>query len=123
MARVGDEGGTRSFGATRALSGFLFGFRVVPGGRRSAERVLPGGAMFRRPFNHPTAVAVSLNGEIYVADGYGNSRVHKFSPDGRLLLSWGSPGKGPGQFRVPHSIWVDRNQRVSVCDRENDRVQ
>jgi DNA-binding beta-propeller fold protein YncE len=75
------------------------------------------------PFNHPTAVAVSPTGEIYVADGYGNSRVHKFSPDGRLLLSWGSPGKGPGQFRVPHSIWVDRNQRAYVCDRENDRVQ
>lgn len=75
------------------------------------------------PFNRPTGVALSPSGEIYVSDGYGNARVHKFSPDGQLLLSWGEPGFGPGQFRLPHAVWVDRKERVWVPDRENNRVQ
>ncbi len=75
------------------------------------------------PFNRPTGVAISSSGEIYVSDGYGNARVHKFTPDGTLLLSWGEPGSAPGQFRLPHSIWVDRQERVWVPDRENSRIQ
>ena len=58
-----------------------------------------------------------------MADGYGNARVHKFSPDGRLLLSWGEPGGGPGEFRIPHGIAVDRQGIVYVADRENSRIQ
>ena len=75
------------------------------------------------PFNRPTGVAVSSSGEIFVSDGYGNARVHKFSPDGKLILSWGEPGAGPGQFRLPHSVWVDKDDRVWVPDRENHRLQ
>jgi DNA-binding beta-propeller fold protein YncE len=75
------------------------------------------------PFNAPTDVAVSPRGEIYVADGYGNARVHKFSAEGTLLRSWGEPGKGPGQFVVPHGIAVDQEGRVLVVDRHNDRIQ
>ncbi len=75
------------------------------------------------PFNSPTGVALSSSGEIYVSDGYGNARVHKFSPDGTLLLSWGEPGDAPGQFRWPHSVWVDKWERVWVVDRRNDRIQ
>ncbi|MCH8045340.1 MAG: hypothetical protein IID44_16640 [Planctomycetes bacterium] len=75
------------------------------------------------PFNHPTNLALGPGGEMYVADGYGNCRVHKFSPEGELLLSWGEPGEGPGQFNLPHGIGVDRTGRVAVADRENDRVQ
>ncbi len=75
------------------------------------------------PFNRPTGVAVTPAGEIYVSDGYGNARVHKFSPEGRLLLSWGEPGFGPGQFRLPHAVWVDGQERVWVPDRENNRIQ
>ena len=75
------------------------------------------------PFHYPTNVALSPQGEIYVSDGYGNARVHKFAPDGRLLLSWGEPGEGPGQFRVPHGIAVDREGTVWVADRENSRIQ
>jgi len=75
------------------------------------------------PFNMPTGVALSSSGEIYVSDGYGNARVHKFSSDGTLLLSWGEPGNAPGQFRWPHSVWVDKRERVLVADRMNDRIQ
>ncbi len=75
------------------------------------------------PFNRPSGIALSSSGEIYVTDGYGNARVHKFAPDGTLLLSWGEPGKGPGQFRLPHGVWVDKQERVWVCDRENSRIQ
>jgi DNA-binding beta-propeller fold protein YncE len=75
------------------------------------------------PFNRPTGVALSPYGDIYVTDGYGNARVHKFAPDGTLLFSWGEPGTGPGQFQVPHSIRIDEELRVWVCDRENSRIQ
>jgi len=75
------------------------------------------------PFNLPTDIDVAASGELFVTDGYGNARVHKFAPDGRLLLSWGEPGSAPGEFNLPHGIWIDRKGRVLVCDRENDRVQ
>jgi DNA-binding beta-propeller fold protein YncE len=75
------------------------------------------------PFHYPTNLAISPEGDLYVSDGYGNARVHKFSPDGRLLFSWGEPGDGPGQFHLPHGIAVDRHGTVYVADRENSRVQ
>ena len=78
---------------------------------------------FQAPFNHPTSAAVAGDGDIYVADGYGNAAVHHFSPQGEHLASWGEPGTGPGQFSTPHSIWVDTQNRVLVADRENHRVQ
>lgn len=75
------------------------------------------------PFNRPTGVGVAPSGEIYVADGYANARIHRFSPTGELIQSWGSPGPGPTQFRLPHNLWVDTDSRVWVADRENNRVQ
>ncbi len=76
------------------------------------------------PFNRPTHAAVSpVTGNLYISDGYGNSRVHKFSPDGRCLLSWGEPGIDPGQFIRPHNVAVDAQDRVYVADRECHRVQ
>ena len=76
------------------------------------------------PFNRPSDVSLSPSREIYISDGYGNARVHKFAPDGRLLFSWGSPGKtAPGEFHIPHGIWVHSDGRVFVADRENDRIQ
>ncbi len=74
------------------------------------------------PFNRPTDIGVSPTGEIYVSDGYGNARVHKFTPDGKLLFSWGEPGAGPGQFNLPHSVWEAKG-RVYVADRLNNRIQ
>lgn len=75
------------------------------------------------PFNRPTGVALSASGEIYVSDGYGNARVHKFAPDGTLLFSWGEPGFATGQFRLPHFVSVDKEERVWIPDRENNRIQ
>lgn len=75
------------------------------------------------PFHYPCNLALGPGGEMYVADGYGNARVHKFSPDGTLLRSWGEPGSGPGQFHLPHGIAVGTDGRVYVADRENSRVQ
>ncbi len=75
------------------------------------------------PFNLCTHTALSPRGDIYVADGYHNARVHKFSPDGKLLLSWGEPGTAPGQFSLVHNIACDDEGWVYVADRENHRVQ
>jgi DNA-binding beta-propeller fold protein YncE len=75
------------------------------------------------PFNHPTAAAQAPDGEIYVADGYGNSNVHRFAAAGTLVGTWGGPGSAPGAFTTPHAIAVDRAGRVLVGDRENNRVQ
>ena len=65
-------------------------------------------AAMQAPFNHPADVCVAPSGELYVADGYGNSSVHRFSAAGDYISSFGSPGSGPGQFRVPHSVRVSR---------------
>ena len=78
---------------------------------------------FEAPFNSPTDVAVAPDGEIYVTDGYGNTRVHRFAADGRHLGSWGALGSAPGRFMTPHAVTVDGRDRVLVADRENGRVQ
>ena len=75
------------------------------------------------PFNMVTNVALSKAGDLYVSDGYGNARVHKFTGDGEYLFSWGEPGTGPGEFNLPHAIALDRYDRVYVADRENSRIQ
>ncbi|MFC1957502.1 peptidyl-alpha-hydroxyglycine alpha-amidating lyase family protein [Chloroflexota bacterium] len=75
------------------------------------------------PFNRPTGVDFDSSGNFYVSDGYGNARVHKFSPEGKLLFSWGEPGTGPGEFMLPHNVWVDKYDRVWIPDRENNRIQ
>jgi DNA-binding beta-propeller fold protein YncE len=83
----------------------------------------PAPYMSGEPFNRCTHTALSPKGEIYVSDGYGNARVHKYTPDGRLLLSWGEPGTDPGQFNIAHNITCDADGWVYVADRENHRVQ
>ncbi|MSQ06515.1 MAG: hypothetical protein EXR54_04720 [Dehalococcoidia bacterium] len=76
------------------------------------------------PFNFPTEMYPAPNGDLYVSDGYRNARIHRFSSDGQLIASWGAPGKGgPGQFHLPHSILVDQESLLYVCDRENSRIQ
>ena len=84
----------------------------------------PAPPMSGDPFHAPTDAAIDpRNGDIYVADGYSNARVHKYSPDGRQLLSWGESGTDPGQFNIVHNIAVDRDGWVYVADRENRRIQ
>lgn len=76
------------------------------------------------PFNRPTSAAIRPNnGDIYVSDGYGNSRVHVYSSSGDYKFSWGEPGIDPGQFIRPHNIAIDRSDRVYVVDREAHRIQ
>ena len=79
--------------------------------------------MSQEPFNRCTHTALSPKGDLYVSDGYGNARVHKYSPDGKLLFSWGEPGTEPGQFNLPHNICCDDDGWVYVADRESHRVQ
>ena len=74
-------------------------------------------------FNRPTDVATADDGSFYVSDGYLNSRVAVFSPEGRFLFEWGTKGGGPGQFNVPHGIALDSYGRVYVADRGNARLQ
>ena len=76
------------------------------------------------PFNRPTHMAVSRKtGDIYVSDGYGNCRIHKYSPDGGHLLSWGEPGIDAGQFVRPHNVVIDNDDYIYIADRENHRIQ
>ena len=76
------------------------------------------------PFNYPTEMVPAPSGELYVTDGYRNSRVHRFAGDGHLIASWGEPGKGgANQFHLPHSLLVGPDGNLYVCDRENSRVQ
>ncbi len=74
-------------------------------------------------FNLPSDVAVLPDGSFYVSDGYKNTRVMKFSAEGRYEFEWGTPGSGPGEFNLPHGLALDAEGRVYVCDRENLRLQ
>jgi hypothetical protein len=77
-----------------------------------------------QPFNLPTSVAFDpRTADLYVSDGYGNARVHKFSPQGKHLLSWGAYGTDPGEFNLVHTVRTDAAGRVYIADRENHRVQ
>jgi hypothetical protein len=76
------------------------------------------------PFNHPTELMPGPSGDLYVTDGYRNSRVHRFSKDGELIQSWGQPGKSaPGEFHLPHSMAIAPDGNLYVSDRANCRVQ
>jgi len=77
-----------------------------------------------KPFNRPTHCAVHpVTGDLFISDGYGNSRVHKFDSEGQLIMSWGTSGSDPGEFSLPHNIAMLDDERVVVCDRENFRLQ
>lgn len=75
------------------------------------------------PFNGPTRMIEAPDGQLFCCDGYGNAAIHRFAADGRYLTTWGEPGREPGQFRLPHGILLDRQERLWVADRENNRLQ
>ena len=99
-------------------------FKFTPEGKlllSLGERAVPGHD--RAHFNLPTDVAVLRDGSFYVSDGYKNTRVMKFSAEGRFEFEWGTKGQGDGEFNLPHGIAIDAQGRVIVCDRENERLQ
>ena len=75
------------------------------------------------PFRLPTDLTLDSEGFIYVSDGYGNACIHKYSPDGLLIKTWGRPGAGPGEFDLPHCVRFDCRGRLLVADRANNRIQ
>jgi len=88
------------------------------------ERNHPAPKWSGQPFNRPTSAAIMpSNGDIYISDGYGNSRIHVYSSSGEYGFSWGEPGIDPGQFIRPHNIAIDAEDRVYVVDREAHRIQ
>jgi DNA-binding beta-propeller fold protein YncE len=77
----------------------------------------------RDTFDKPTDLAFTPAGDFYVSDGYGNTRVLKFSKDGKYQFEWGKPGRATGEFNTPHSVALDSRGLVYVSDRENNRIQ
>lgn len=74
-------------------------------------------------FNKPADIAFGKDGEFFIVDGYGNSRIMKFDRSGKFLKSWGTFGRSPGEFQLPHSIVIDNQGRIYVADREGGRIQ
>ena len=83
----------------------------------------PAPYMSNQPFHRCTHTALSPQGDLFVADGYGNAAVHKFDPRGKHLKSWGAPGTDPGEFNIVHNIVCDDAGWGYVADRENHRIQ
>jgi hypothetical protein len=78
-------------------------------------------------FDQPTSIAIAPNGDVFVGEGhsptYGNSRIMKFSRDGKLIKIIGQKGRGPGELMGPHNLAFDSQSRLFVADRGNNRIQ
>jgi DNA-binding beta-propeller fold protein YncE len=83
----------------------------------------PNGNASKTGFNRPTNFWPLANGNMLISDGYGNSRVTEFTNDGRYVRQFGTPGKGDGQFTLPHGVTMDSQGRIYVADRGNSRMQ
>ena len=134
-ASWGEDLFSRAHGVTVGPDGMLY---CVDDGDHSIRKCTPDGEVLMtigtpdepapahsgQPFNRPTKVAFDpKTDELYISDGYGNARVHKFSPDGKHLFSWGEYGTDPGQFNLVHSVCTDSDGKVYIADRESHRVQ
>lgn len=75
------------------------------------------------PFRGTADIAFAPNGNLLIADGYGNARVLEYSPDGKRLRAWGHAGTGPGELNLPHAVAIDECGIIYVGDRENGRIQ
>ena len=131
----GEDLFSRAHGVTVGPDGTLY---CVDDGDHSIRKCTPDGEVLMtigtpdepapahsgQPFNRPTKVAFDpKTDELYISDGYGNARVHKYSPDGKHLFSWGEYGTDPGQFNLVHSVCTDSEGKVYIADRESHRVQ
>ena len=77
----------------------------------------------RDAFNQPNGLGFAPNGDVYVSDGYGNSRVVHFTPDGKFVrIIGGTKGAAPGQLQVPHGVAIDPQGRIIVADSDNKRL-
>jgi hypothetical protein len=74
-------------------------------------------------FRQPTDVTWDNEGNIYISDGYINSRVAKYDKNGEWVKQWGGPGNKPGEFNTPHGIASDAQGNIYVADRNNGRIQ
>ncbi len=102
-------------------------FKLNPDGRvlmvLGNRQTVAGNNEAKDGFNRPTNIAFRANGNLYISDGYLNSRVAQYSADGDYLGQWGRPGKGDGEFNLVHDVAVDSQGRVYVADRTNERIQ
>src|SRR5262249_44479924 len=98
-------------------------WELVEGRPEQPERDTPPPPPQDGRFNRPTDVTWDPAGNIYVADGYNNSRVAKFDKNGNWIKAWGERGTGPGQFNIPHTIASDAQGNIYVGDRTNKRIQ
>jgi DNA-binding beta-propeller fold protein YncE len=106
---------------TDAASSMVYEF--TPEGKKLLEISVGGLPTPRVAFCGTTDIAFAPNGHLFIADGYRNARILEYTPDGKKIREWGSPGTGPGQFHLPHSIQIDENGVIYVADRENGRIQ
>jgi DNA-binding beta-propeller fold protein YncE len=114
---AGGRGGAAPAGAAGAA-----GAGGAAAGARGAGP-LPGAGAEGESFVRPTDVAWDAEGNIYVADGYGNARVAKYDKNGKWIKNWGSRGSGQGQFNIVHGIAIDAQGNVYVGDEGNKRIQ
>jgi len=86
-------------------------------------RVNPPRPAVNGQFRQPTDVTWDTQGNIFISDGYINSRVAKYDKNGDWVKQWGGPGAKPGEFNTPHSIAADAQGNIYVADRGNRRIQ
>jgi len=97
-------------------------YEFSPTGQKLLAIEIGGQPTPRTAFCSTTDIAFAPNGHLYISDGYHNARILEYTSTGTKLRQWGTPGTGPGQFRLPHSIQVDEHGVVYVADRENGRI-
>lgn len=130
----GEDTFSRAHGVTLGPDGFLWccddGDHTVRKCTLDGEVVMtlgtandPAPAGSGKPFNRPTKVAFDAKGDLYISDGYGNAKVHRFTAGGEHISSWGDYGNDPGEFNLVHSVCTDADGKVYIADRENHRIQ